>query len=177
MSTPIKYTTIAILLHWISALFVILMFTLGWYMVELPKGPARGEAFALHKSLGMTVFLLTVWRLSWRALHPPPLLPSSLPRWQVTLAHTVHVLFYVLLIMQPITGYLSSSFSGYSTAFFGVPLPQWGHPDPPLNEFFTELHVVGSITLLGLIVTHVAGALSHVLTPGDGLVRRMLPWR
>lgn len=176
MHDTAKYTPVAILLHWATALLVAALIALGWYMVELPKGPARGETFALHKSLGMTVFLLTVWRLAWRILHRPPPLPATLPAWQSAMAHTVHRLFYGLLLLQPLTGYLSSSFSGYHTALFGIPLPQWGHPNPPLNEFFTELHVVGSLTLLALIATHVAGAVSHAITPGDRLVRRMLPW-
>ncbi|MGD9601471.1 MAG: cytochrome b [Gammaproteobacteria bacterium] len=175
--TPVaKYTRLAILLHWATALLVAALFTIGWSMVELPKGPARGETFALHKSLGMTVFLLTIWRLSWRVLHPPPPLPGTIPAWQASVAHAVHRLFYVLLVLQPVTGYLSSSFSGYETAFFGIPLPHWGHANPPLNEFFTELHVIGSVVLLALVLAHVAGALSHVVTPGDRLLRRMLPW-
>ena len=173
---PHKYTKTAMLLHWTTAGLVIAMFALGWTMVELPKGPARGESFALHKSLGMTVFLLTLWRLAWRVRHPPPPLPAQIPPWQAALAHAVHILFYLLLVMQPMTGYLSSSFSGYPTSFFAVPLPQWGRPDPPLNEFFTELHVIGSLALLGLVATHVAGAISHLLTPGDRLMRRMFPW-
>jgi len=177
MTPADKYTRVAILLHWTTALLVAALFTIGWYMVELPKGPARGETFALHKSLGLTVFLLTLWRLSWRVLHRPPPLPAVLPAWQVSAAHAVHRMFYVLLFLQPLTGYLSSSFSGYQTAFFGIPLPHWGHSNPPLNEFFTELHVIGSVVLLALVVTHVAGALSHVLTPGDRLLRRMLPWK
>jgi cytochrome b561 len=176
VTTSLKYTRIAMSLHWVTAGLVIGLFALGWYMVELPKGPARGETFALHKSLGMTVFLLTLWRLAWRLRHAPPALPATLPGWQIALAHAVHVLFYVLLIMQPLTGYLSSSFSGYPSAFFGYPLPQWGHPNPPLNEFFTELHVIGSIALLALLVMHVAGALGHLLAPDDRLLRRMLPW-
>ncbi len=176
MSAPLKYTRTAMLLHWATAGLLIGMFALGWTMVELPKGPARGEAFALHKSLGMTVLLLTGWRLAWRVRHTPPLFPATVPVWQATLAHAVHVLFYLLLILQPLTGYLSSSFSGYGTSFFGLPLPRWGDLNPPLNEFLTELHVIGSLALLGLVVTHVAGALSHVLRPGDRLLRRMLPW-
>ncbi|MBI2801978.1 MAG: cytochrome b [Gammaproteobacteria bacterium] len=171
-----KYTKTAMLLHWLSAALVVGLFAIGWTMVELPKGPARGAAFALHKSLGLTVLMLTLWRFGWRLRHAAPALPSTLPAWQATLARAVHATFYLLLVLQPITGYLSSSFSGYSTNFFGLPLPEWGTHDPPLNEFFTEIHVLCSITLLLLIGTHVAGAISHVVVPGDRLLRRMLPW-
>lgn len=171
-----KYTRLAILLHWVTAAAVVALFAIGWYMVELPKGPARGETFALHKSIGLSVLLLTAWRFAWRLRHRPPALPASVPAWQRAVAASVHRLFYLLLVLQPLTGYLSSSFSGYGTALFGVPLPQWGWTDPPLNALFTELHVAGSLLLLGLIVAHVAGAFSHAILPGDRLLRRMLPW-
>lgn len=175
-SGPHKYTRTAMMLHWGMAILVCALFALGWYMVELPKGPARGEAFALHKSLGLSAFLLLVWRLGWRLRHPAPALPVSVPTWQARLAHGVHWAFYGLLVCQPVTGYLSSSYSGYSTRLFGLPLPQWGHADPPLNQFFTELHVAGSLALLALIVVHLIGTLSHLLQPGENLLRRMLPW-
>ncbi len=172
-----KYAATAMALHWLSALVICALFGIGWYMVDLPKGPARGETFALHKSLGLTVFLLTVWRLGWRVRKQPPPWPVTMPRWQARLADSVHKIFYGLLLLQPLTGYLSSSFSGYSTKFFGLPLPDWGHHNPPLNEFFTELHVAGSIALLVLVALHLAGVLSHLLAPGERMVRRMLPWR
>ena len=171
-----KYTRTAMLLHWGMAMLVCALFAIGWYMVDLPKGPARGETFALHKSLGLSAFLLLVWRLGWRLRHPAPPLPEAVPGWQMRVAHAVHWAFYGLLVFQPLSGYLSSSFSGYVTALFGLPLPQWGHANPPLNQFFTELHVAGSLALLALIVVHLLGTLSHLLQPGENLLRRMLPW-
>ena len=72
--------------------------------------------------------------------------------WRITLARSAHLLFYVLLVLQPTSGYLSSSFSGYDTKWWGIPLPSWGWRDPPLNEFFTEIHVMSSVLFLVLIV-------------------------
>lgn len=172
----VKYSRFGMLLHWVTVGLVIALYAIGWSMVELPKGPARGEAFALHKSLGMTVFLLTAVRLFWRFRSPPPPLPNTIARWQRLLATSVHHLFYVLLFLQPAMGYLSSSFSPYPSSYFGLPLPDWGEHRPGLNEFFTELHVAGSVALLIVIVLHVIGALSHAFKAGDRLVRRMLPW-
>ncbi len=171
-----KYTRVAMLLHWTTVLLVACLFMLGWFMVELPKGPARGYYFALHKSLGLCAFVLLWLRVAWRLGHRPPPLPDSIPRWQAHLAHGVHATFYVLLVMQPLSGYLSSSFSGYTTSWFGVPLPNWGWRDAPLNELFTELHVLSSIALLVLIGVHVVGFLSHLLTGQWALSRRMWPW-
>lgn len=171
-----RYSRVAMALHWITVALVIALYAIGWYMVDLPKGPARGEAFALHKSIGMTVFLVTGLRLAWRWRRPPPSLPSTVAAWQRRLAVAVHHLFYVLLFAQPLLGYLSSVFSPYPSSYFGIPLPDWSEHRPRLNEFFTELHVAGSVALLVVIALHVLGALSHLASPGDRLLRRMLPW-
>lgn len=171
-----KYSTIAIAIHWLMAGVVFALIAIGWFMVDLPPGPDRSHYFALHKSLGLTAFLLLLLRVGWRWGHRPPELPGTIPLWQRGLAHVVHLAFYALLIMQPLSGYLSSSFSGYKTRLFGMPLPHWGWRDAPLNEFFTEIHVMCSIALVVLIAVHLLGALTHVLTGESALLRRILPW-
>jgi len=171
-----RYTYTAMLLHWLIALLVFALFAIGWSMVDLPRGPDRTYSFALHKSIGLTVLALALVRVGWRVFHRPPPYPESMPRWRVTLARSVHLLFYFLLFLQPVSGYLSSSFSGYSTKVFGVPLPAWGWRDPPLNEFFTEIHVMSSVLFLLLIGLHVAGAVSHLFDRDEGILRRIVPW-
>jgi cytochrome b561 len=171
-----RYDTVAIILHWAMAVLVLFMIGFGWYMVQIPEGPARSAPFALHKSIGLTIFLLWVVRILWRFTHPAPPLPESMPGFKRTLARATHVLLYIMLLLQPLSGYLSSSFSGYKTRYFGIPLPHWGWKDSALNEFFTELHVIFSITLVLLIITHVVGAFTHLLTKDDHILRRMLPW-
>ena len=172
----VRYSFPAMGFHWVTAVLVFILFPLGWYMVDLPPGPDRGANFAVHKQLGITVFLLTLLRLAWRLRNPAPPLPAYLPDWQNRLATSVHKLFYVLLLLHPVSGYLSSQFSGHKTKYFGVQLPQWGWKDQVINEFFTEIHEITSLCLLLLILCHLAGAVSHMIKKGDHLVRRMLPW-
>lgn len=171
-----RYSLVAIALHWTIAVLVGGLLAWGWYMTDIPRGPERGFAFGLHKSFGILVFALMLVRIAWRLLNPPPPPPPGMPAWQRVAAGATHLLFYVLLLAHPLTGYLSSSFSGYSTKLFGIPLPDWGAHNPPLNEFFTELHVIGAVTLCIVIAAHVLGALKHLLTPGDRVVRRMWPF-
>ena len=172
----LRYTRTAIALHWLMAVAVFALFAIGWYMVDLPRGPDRSYYFALHKSIGLTVLLLLLCRASWRLRHRPPPMPEELGAMRILLARSVHLLFYILLLAQPLVGYLSSSFSGYTTGFFGIALPQWGWKDPPLNQFLTEIHVIGSVAIAGLIVLHVLGAMTHAFARGDHVVRRILPW-
>lgn len=169
-----RYSGVAVFLHWTMALLIAALLAIGWYMVDLPRGPQRGETFALHKSIGLTVFALLVVRVLWRALHPPPPLPADYPAWRRTAAGVAHLLLYVLLVLQPLTGYLSTSFSGYSTSWFGlIPLPDWGHKNPPLNELFSDLHELCALALVLVVALHTLGALRHLLRPGDRTFRRM----
>jgi cytochrome b561 len=172
-----RYDSVSMVLHWAMVLLILLLFGLGWYMVELPDGsPERTRFFALHKSVGLTTALFALVRIGWRLKHPAPPLPGTLPAWQRGLAHLTHVLLYVFMVVQPLSGYLSSSFSGYKTRLWGVPLPYWGWHDPVVNQLFTDIHVASSVALLCLILLHVAGALFHALTPRDNVLGRMLPF-
>ena len=169
-----KYTWPAIVLHWLMALLVIAMLGIGLYMSGLPEGPERSRLIALHKSIGITLAGLYFVRLAWRRRHPPPPYPTSMPAWQQRAAHANAIALYVLLIVQPLSGYLSSSFSGYKTSWFGLPLPYWGWESQQLNAAFNFMHVVGSRLLMILITLHLSGAALHAFARRDGVVRRML---
>jgi len=170
-----RYGRIAIGLHWLMVVLIIGMFSIGWFMVDLPKGAERHFFFSTHKSIGLTVAMLALLRLFWRQLAHPPGIPAGMSRWKWMLAELTHGLLYVMIFLQPLTGYVSASFSGYTTKYFGLPLPQWGWKDQVLNELFTEFHVFCSIVLLSLIILHVLAALLHLLVLKDGVFQRMLP--
>ena len=177
VNAKVRYDNVAISLHWLTVLLIITMYGLGWYMVDIPRGtPERSFYFALHKSFGLTTAMVIVLRLVWRLVHRPPPLPDTLRRWQRMTATAVHHLLYLFLILQPLSGYVSSSFSGYKTRWWGVPLPDWGWKNQVLNEAFTEIHVVCSVVLLILIVLHVCGALAHLYMRHDNVLGRMVPW-
>jgi len=146
-------------------------------MVDLPRGSdERSFFFALHKSFGITTAIVVFLRIAWRVSHRAPALPQSLATWQRRAATAVHHLLYFFLILQPVSGYVSSSFSGYKTRLWGVALPHWGWKDQVLNETFTEIHVASSVALLILIGIHLCGALAHLLMPHENVLRRMVPW-
>jgi len=121
MRNPARYGKVAMLLHWCIALLVIGMLVLGYYMVGIPKGtPDRAVYFNLHKSFGVLAGVLIIVRLLWRVTHRPPALPASMAAWNIKAAQGGHLLLYVLMLLQPLTGYLSSSFNKYGVRFFGL---------------------------------------------------------
>lgn len=171
-----RYTTVAIVLHWLIAAMVIFTFAWGWWMQTLPKAPPglRADAFNVHKSIGLTILALMIVRLVWRALHAPPPLPS-MPTWQARLATSTHVLLYAALIVMPVAGYIGSVFSGYPVKYFGMTLPAWGFKSDAIKSAMSTLHLATSWVIATAVALHVAGSLKHALIERDGSLRRMLP--
>jgi cytochrome b561 len=76
-----SYGSVAITLHWLTAVLIIGNLLLGLSMVDLPLSPRKLQWYIWHKWIGITVFLLTSVRLGWRAVHPAPP-PVAMARWQ-----------------------------------------------------------------------------------------------
>jgi cytochrome b561 len=174
-----RYDRVALTLHWLVAIAVIAQIALGWWMLDVPKQPVgvRAYWFNLHKSIGLTVGVLVVLRIAWRITHPPPALPSTMPRWQVTAAHAGHLFLYACMISMPVAGYLGSVFSGYPIRYFGWTLPGWGWKDNSLKELFSSVHWVVALLFITVISLHVLAALKHLFIDRDGVFHRMLPRR
>ncbi len=181
-----RYARGAILLHWLLAVLFAFQLGLGWRM-DGAAGPQRFAVFQLHKSIGITILLLTFVRLAWRLRHRPPPFSDGLPKWQRAAARWTHRGFYVLLVGLPLSGWIivSSSRTGIPTILYG--LVPWPHL-PGLAELATptrarvngaaELgHVALSYLTYGLIALHLLGALKHQWIDRDGEAGRMIPAR
>ena len=173
-----QYDNTAAWLHWLTVLMLVALFSIAFYMGSIDRLVER-EAFSqlvgLHKSLGITLFFLVLARLAWRLSHKAPPWPESMPKWQKMTAEGVHHILYLLLLLQPLSGYLSSSFSGYKTKLWGVPLPHWGHKNEMLNELFSNAHGVIGLVLLVLVGVHIAAALAHQFMPAYRVAKGRMP--
>ena len=99
-----RYTTVAIILHWIIAVCIIFNLAVGYFMEGWPI-PFRFMAVSLHISAGMTVLVLSVLRIIWRLLHEPPAYPPKMKSWERHLAHCVHFVLYLSMILMPLIGW------------------------------------------------------------------------
>ena len=172
------YTATAKGLHWLMALLILGLLALGFYMSDLPLSPEKLQYYSWHKWAGVTVFALVWLRLLWRVTHRPPAYPLRMSGLQQALAHTGHLVLYVLMIVIPLSGWFMSSAKGVQTVWFGVlPLPDLIGRDKELGKQLAELHSALNIGLLLLIGGHAAAALFHHLVHKDDILRRMLPAR
>jgi len=172
-----RYTLTAISLHWLMALLLFGIFPLGIYMHDLPLSPTKLQLYSYHKWIGVTIFLLVLVRLFWRATHTPPPLPDTIPRWQQLASQAVHTGLYGLMLAVPVSGWLMSSAKGFKTVWFGiVALPDLVAKDKVLGEWLGEVHEMLSFTLALLVALHIAAALKHHFLERDDVLRRMLPW-
>lgn len=177
MSIPIKYTRVAIILHWVVAVAIFGALTLGIYMHDLSLSPRKLRLYSYHKWIGITVLILVIVRIIWRISHKPPLLPASMPHWQKLAAHGVHHGLYLLMLMIPLSGWLMSSALGVPVVWLGmVHLPDLVNKDKELGELLKVAHKLLNFTMLAFIVAHVGAALQHHFVQRDGLLARMLPF-
>lgn len=181
-----RYSRVAILLHWLSALCVLVLIGMGLAMVHLGLAPMRQfQLYQWHKSVGITVLLLTALRLGWRLAHRPPPHPDAMPVRERRAAGAAHGALYGLLIGLPLTGWAVVSLSPFNipTVLYG--LVPWPHlplaaylSDPAAAEGVLKLvHAYGAWFLSALLVLHVAAALRHHLILHDDVLLRMLPAR
>ncbi len=177
-----RYTSVAIILHWVIFIMLFMVVKVGWDMGEL-KDAEKLAAVQLHKNLGMSIFLLSVLRLVWRMMNPPPPLPSTMSERDKKISDFVHKTFYFLIIFIPILGFLIIGTSSYNfpTHFWGlfeVPrLPLGGYEfSKPLHEAAEFAH--SKLVWVGIIlmVLHAGAALKHQFIDKDGVLGRMLPF-
>lgn len=179
---PLRYTTVAIALHWLLGLSLVAMFGLGVYMADLPFSPWRLKLYNWHKWAGITFLALSVLRLVWRISHRPPALPAAIsqamPAWQNLAHHATHHLLYALFFVVPLLGWAYSSAAGFPIVWFGqITLPDLVTADKALAELIKPLHELSAIALMALAALHIAAALKHQWIDRDGLLERMLPSR
>jgi polyisoprenoid-binding protein YceI/cytochrome b561 len=166
-----RYSTVAIALHWTIAAAILFQILIAWRFVD-QHTPLAFALTQLHKSIGITVLLLSLLRLGWRIAHNPPEV-AGLATWERLLSRAVHLGFYVIMIGMPLTGWImvSTSRTAIPTLLYGV-MP-WPHlpvlataPDAAKHAWHTfgvTGHEVLAWGAYGLILLHVAGALKHQL--------------
>jgi cytochrome b561 len=169
-----RWGVVSVSLHWLIAAAVVVMATLGLYMKGLPIGPDKIKLYALHKSIGMTVLTLVLLRLAWRLYAGRPRLPAHMSDLQRLAAKASHVLFYLLLIAIPLSGWVMNSAANFPLRWFDLfTIPAIVEPDRALRALAGQVHGALVITLSLLLVAHASAALKHHFVDRDNVLRGM----
>ena len=180
-----RFSYVAIFFHWIVAALILTNILIAWQFSWL-QGPMRFLAFQAHKSIGITVLLLSVLRILWRAVSTLPPFPETMRSWEKETSKIVERGFYFIMLALPLTGWaiVSTSDLGIPTILYGV--VHW--PDIPvigtlpfewkLRAYGTSVdahHLLVKMTYT-LIALHVLAALRHQFIKRDFVLARMIPW-
>tara|TARA_R100000687_G_scaffold16822_2_gene13203 strand:+ start:117 stop:662 length:546 start_codon:yes stop_codon:yes gene_type:complete len=175
-NTSADYGLVTIVNHWVVALAVFGLFGLGFWMVDLSyyddwyrRGPD------IHRSVGILLFLLMLFRVVWRAVNVSPDPLDGHKSWEIRSAHAAHLLLYVLIFVAMVSGYLISTADGSSISVFGwFEVPSVTGQIKGMEDTAGTVHYWSTWAIVGLAAIHAAGAFKHHLLDRDRTLRRML---
>jgi len=174
-----QYGLVSIILHWFFVILIFSMAGIGFYMVSLDYyDPLYRSLPNLHKSIGILLIGLLIFRLMWRWYNIKPTPVNGSKTWEIKLAHLVHYLLYLLIFLIGVSGYLISTADGRSIAVFNL----FNIPAVTLNIENQEdkaglIHLWLVFILLATIAIHLIGALKHHFINKDITLTRMLTTR
>ena len=176
-NTTNNYGALAKFLHWTIVILIIAQYVIAEAAEELPDGLDKFAMITRHKSLGMLVLGLAVLRILWKASSKGLPAPVPAARPQQIAAAAAHGLLYLLLLAQPISGWMMSSAANYPVTFFGLfQFPALVGANHDLHETLEEVHEALFSALVIVAVLHALAAVFHHVWMKDDTLRRMLPF-
>ncbi len=174
-----RYDPVARTVHWLVAALAAIVVLLGWAIPGAPRETGWRElVLLLHRSVGLSILALMLFRVFWRLGHPPPPLPAGFPRVEALMAYADHALLYVLFLVMPLSGYLNAAAAGHSVSFFGVAaIPPLVPENDRLSQVADAVHLAGQFVVYAVVGAHVAAALMYRFVRRNGILERMLPVR
>lgn len=174
--TETRYGSPAQLLHWLTAILVLIAFIVSTGGPESRVyGAANAANLQLHETLGLSVFVLVLVRLVWRFFDRSPPDPP-MPGWMALASRFSHWALYALLLLVPLTALLGTQFGGHAVmTYFGSFGPVVGASQAGAQ--LAEMHGVLGDAIMWLAGLHAAAAIYHHLFRRDRVLKSMLPGR
>lgn len=170
------YSERMVMMHWLTLALLAIAWYLGDTMVdERNERSATLAGYLAHALVGGAVLMVTAMRMIYRSVDnmPQPVSNSLLDM----LARGLHHWLYTLLVLLPLTGFMTLLTSRVGEALVTVNAKL-------LPEKFTGPSVISHVThdilmtaLMALVAIHILGAAWHQFIRKDGLMRRMSPRR
>jgi cytochrome b561 len=138
------------------------MIPTGIFLSMIPSDNwIRTGYVVVHKTIGIIILALVIARIIWNRRSKRPALDKSLKSMDRKLAHTAHILLYILMIAVPITGYFMTSFHGYPSYFFILKIPPF-MAESDIYQVWGLFHKYLLQYLLYIVLgAHILGVLKH----------------
>jgi cytochrome b561 len=173
-----SYDRIAKMVHWTTLLLIAGVYVAVWASHAAGSREQSALLVQLHRSIGLTILALTLFRLAWRWNARIPPLPAELPLFQKLAARAIEYILYVLLLLQPALGVLNTNARGRLVDFYFLgELPPVVGPDKMLAKQAMAAHELVAYLLLALVALHAVAALFHHFVRRDNVLNAMLPGR
>lgn len=169
-----KYNAGARGFHWATALLILGLLPAGFYMVAMEFSPLKLQIYGLHKSLGLTVLILAIFRILWRGFFKPPSSLDTHKAWEKALSKTIHIVLYIAIVLMPLSGWVMSSAGDFPVTFFGLfDVPKIVPKNENIFETSRSVHEILGFIIVGCVGLHIMGALKHHLIDKDATLSRM----
>ncbi len=175
LNTQNSYGVVTKLLHWLVAIVVFGLFGVGFWMVDLGYYDYWNKlAPHYHKSVGILLLTVMVFRVAWRFFNVTPEPSQVLSPKEKKASHYVHMVLYVAIFGMCVTGYLISTADGRSIQVFNwFSVPALGAFIENQEDIAGNVHEWLSYGLIGLVIMHLLAALKHHFIDRDGILKRM----
>jgi cytochrome b561 len=171
---PFDRVTIAC--HWTTLIAVLGLFAAALSIDHAPDPATAKLLLTIHRSLGVTVWALTAFRLGWRLTQASlPPFPATMPQAQRLAAKANEYGLYGLLLLQPLTGLAQTLYRGKAFDLFVWHAPALIGRDKAMVKLFEGVHTAGAVALAALVALHAAAALMHLFVVRDGVFESMAP--
>ena len=175
-----RYSMLLRAIHWSMAAGFAFLWASGWWMRNHmePDSALQEAVYDLHKSVGVTLFVLLAVRVAARMLTKVPPLPQSFSPSNRRLAHLGHVGLYAVAALALSTGWALTDFGGHGVVWFGLPMPQVFAVRETLggirlDPLVSDMHGWLAYGLLGLVAVHVGAVFWHRRRDHVDLLPRM----
>jgi cytochrome b561 len=167
-----EYGFISKIFHWLSAAVLLVQIPLGFYLVDLDFNEKRINLESIHVIFGLSLFYLTVLRLTYKLINPTPLLKNSIFPGQRLIAKLNHIFLYISVLTITISGILKKLFNGeiLNIFFFDLEIKD----NFELAALFYNIHIFGNYTLIALISLHILAIFIHKIVFKENLLKRIL---